>query len=64
MIQWRMKSEIADAGPLYPMNARPSIPGSGSIGLMVAPGHALIAGDIRTASPTAAKVKVVVPETA
>ena len=36
-------------------------PGSGSIGLIVAPVQALTAGVIRTVSPAGEKVKLVVP---
>jgi hypothetical protein len=45
------------------MKARPSTPGTGSIGLMVAPVQALMAGVIRTVDPTGEKVKLVVPVT-
>jgi hypothetical protein len=45
------------------MDARPSVPGTGSIGLMVAPVQALTAAVIRTVDPTGEKVKLVVPLT-
>jgi hypothetical protein len=48
---------------LQAMNARPSVPGTGSMVLMVAPGQALIAGVIRTVAPTGEKLKFVVPLT-
>jgi hypothetical protein len=41
------------------MNARPSVPGTGSIVLMVAPGQALTAGVMRTVAATGEKVKLV-----